>query len=152
MWHAIWRHINQGDSQLLMVGRLGVKFVFWLLSLFSGHNLCCKYSNGSCEPILNIYISRTFQWYKEMFNPMSFDLPNHFLKIRDSIGTLTPKMGVHLGVCGFIPSHSFAFWECKCDSRVAFSTHTFPCPCLGCKPKDRVMVVVLLLLEFKNDL
>ncbi len=43
-------------------------------------------------------------------------------------------MGVHLGVYGFIPSHS---WECKCDSRVAFSARTFPCLCLGCKPKVR---------------
>jgi hypothetical protein len=37
---------------------------------------------------------------------MSFDPYNRFLKIGDSIETPTPKMGVHLGVWGFIPSHS----------------------------------------------
>jgi len=36
---------------------------------------------------------------------MSFDPCNRRLKIQKSIGTLTPKVGVHLGVWGFIPSH-----------------------------------------------
>jgi hypothetical protein len=39
------------------------------------------------------------------FNPMSFDLSNHSLKIQKSIRTPTPKLGVHLGVRGLIPSH-----------------------------------------------
>jgi hypothetical protein len=69
------------------------------------HNLCFKYPNGSCKPILNIYVSRTFQWYKELFSPMSFNPWNMSLKIPKSIGTLTHKVGVHLGVWGFIPSH-----------------------------------------------
>jgi hypothetical protein len=38
---------------------------------------------------------------------MSFDPYNRSLKIRKSIGTPTPKVGVPLGVWGFIPSHSF---------------------------------------------
>jgi len=29
-----------------------------------GHNLCFKCPNGSCEPILDIYVSIAFQWYK----------------------------------------------------------------------------------------
>jgi hypothetical protein len=37
---------------------------------------------------------------------MSFDPCNCPLKIRKSIGTLTLKVGAHLGVWGFIPSHS----------------------------------------------
>jgi hypothetical protein len=35
--------------------------------LFGGsfsHNLCFKYSNETCEPILDSYISRAFKWYK----------------------------------------------------------------------------------------
>ncbi len=68
-------------------------------------NLCFKYSNGSCKPILNIYVSSAFQWYKEFFNPMCFDPYNHLLKIWESIETPIPKLGAHLGVCGFIPSH-----------------------------------------------
>jgi hypothetical protein len=39
---------------------------------------------------------------------MGFDPYNRLLKIRESIGTQTHKMGVHLRVWGFIPSHSFA--------------------------------------------
>jgi hypothetical protein len=37
---------------------------------------------------------------------MNFDPYNRLLKIRESIETPTPKVGAHLGVCGFIPSHS----------------------------------------------
>jgi len=40
---------------------------------------------------------------------MSFDPYNRFLKIQKSIGTPTPKVGAHLGVCGFIHSHSLTF-------------------------------------------
>jgi hypothetical protein len=71
------------------------------------HNLCCKYLNGSCEPILNIYVSRNFKRYKEIFNSMSFDPPNRFLKIWESFEIPIPKMGTHLGVCGLISSHFF---------------------------------------------
>jgi len=39
---------------------------------------------------------------------MSFDPYNHPLEIQEFIGTPTPKVGTHLGVWGFIPSHSFA--------------------------------------------
>jgi hypothetical protein len=104
-----------------------------------GHNLCCKYSNGSCEPILDIYVSRNFQWYKELSNPMSFDLLNYFLKIQKSIAIPTPKVeSIWECVSSFfhIPLHS---QECECDFWVAFSTHTFPCLCLGREPKARIM-------------
>jgi len=37
------------------------------------HNLCFRYSNGLAEFILDIYVSKAFQWYKEIFNPMGFD-------------------------------------------------------------------------------
>jgi len=84
---------------------------------------------------------KNFQWYKELFNPMSFDPWNTFLKIWNSIGILTPKVGVHLGVCGFIPSHS---QECKCDSWVEFAAHTFPCLYHGCEPKPKVMTKSIL--------
>jgi hypothetical protein len=36
---------------------------------------------------------------------MSFDPCNRPLKIQESIETPTPKVGVDLGVWGFIPSH-----------------------------------------------
>jgi len=80
-----------------------------IFDLSFGHNLCFKYSNASCKPILEIYISRVFQWYKKFFNPMKFDSWNTSLKIQKSIRTPIRKVGAHLGVCGFIPSHSHTF-------------------------------------------
>jgi pentatricopeptide repeat protein len=72
---------------------------------------------------------------------MSFDPWNTFLKIWDSIGIPIPEMGTHLGVCGFIPSHS---WECKCDSWVTLSNHTFPCVCFNHEPKVKVVTTMIL--------
>jgi len=71
-----------------------------------GHKLCLTCPNGSCEPILNIYVPKYFQWYKKKFNPLGFDPCNYSLKIWESTGTPIPKVGVHLGVWRFIPSHS----------------------------------------------
>jgi len=94
-------------------------------NLFFGCNLCVKCPNGSCEPILDIYVLRAFQWYKELFNPRGFDPCNRFLKIWESIKTPIPKVGAHLGVWGFIPSHSFALprtWN------ATHGLHTWPAP------------------------
>ncbi len=35
------------------------------------HNLCFRCLNGSCKPILDIYVPRAFQWYKKLFKPSS---------------------------------------------------------------------------------
>ncbi len=71
-----------------------------------GHNLCCRCPNGPCKPILDIYISITFQWYKELFKSRGFGPCNYSMKIRESTGTPTPNMGVHLGVWVFILTFS----------------------------------------------
>jgi hypothetical protein len=70
MGYATYTQENQGDYQLLMVRSQIGSLTF---GLSFGHNLCFEYPNGSCEPILDIYVSRTFPWYKKLFNPMSFD-------------------------------------------------------------------------------
>jgi len=57
------------------------------------------------QAIFDIYVPKNFQQYIELFNPISFDFCNRPLKIRESIGTPTFKVKVHLGVWGFIPSH-----------------------------------------------
>ncbi len=70
IWHATFIQGNREDYRLLVVGSqidnltLGPSF---------SHNLCFKCPNGSCEPILDIYISRDFQWYNKIFNKMHFD-------------------------------------------------------------------------------
>ncbi len=96
MWHATCTQRNQGDSW------------FWQFDFRPsfGHNLCFKSPNGSCKPILDIYVPRAFQCYKEPFNTMSFGPCNCLLKIWESIGTPTPKVGIWR----FIPSHSFALF------------------------------------------
>jgi hypothetical protein len=96
-------HIFQGDSWLLTGGsQIGTL----IPNPSFGNNLCFKYSNGSCEPILDIYVRKFFQWYNEIYDPISFDHSNTYLTIQNSIGIPIPKVGVHLRVCGFIPSHS----------------------------------------------
>jgi hypothetical protein len=51
MWHAICMQVNQGDSRLLVVGN---QIDNLIPGLSLGHNLCFKYPNGSCKPILDI--------------------------------------------------------------------------------------------------
>jgi hypothetical protein len=94
---------NRGDFWLLVIGS---QIGNLTPNLSFDHNLCFKCPNGSCEPILDIFVSRAFQSYKELFNPMGFDSYNCYLKIQKSIKTPTPKVGVHLGMWGLILSHS----------------------------------------------
>jgi hypothetical protein len=60
MWHATWTQGNQGDSRLLVVGS---QIANLTPDPSFGHNLCFEDPNGSCEPILNIYVPRAFPWY-----------------------------------------------------------------------------------------
>jgi hypothetical protein len=103
MLHPTYMQVNKGDSWLLVV-RSQINNL--IIDPSFGHNLYFKYPNGSCEPILDIFLPITFKWYNENFNRLSFDPCNRSLKIWKSIGTLIPKVGAHLGVWGFIPSHS----------------------------------------------
>ncbi len=51
MWHATSTQLNYGDSKLLVVTNQIGNLIF---DPSFGHNLCFKYPNGSCEPILDI--------------------------------------------------------------------------------------------------
>jgi len=102
MLHATCTQGNQVDSWLLVVGN---QIVNLTPGPSFGHNLCCRYPNGWCKPILYIYVSIVFQWYKKFFEPLGFDPCNYSLNIWESIGTPTPKVEAPLGVWGFIPSH-----------------------------------------------
>jgi hypothetical protein len=77
--HTTYTQGNQGDSRLLMVES---QIANLILDLSFGHNLYLRYPNGSCEPILDIYVPRFFQWYKELFNPMNLDPSSCPLKIQ----------------------------------------------------------------------
>ncbi len=102
MCHITCMQGNQGDSWLLVVGS---QIDNLTLDPSFGHNLCFKCPPGSWNPILNIYVPKAFRWYKKLLNIMNFYPCNCPLKIWESIGTPTLKMGVHLRVWGFIPSH-----------------------------------------------
>jgi hypothetical protein len=69
---------------------------------------------------------------------MGFDPYNCFLKIRESIGTPIPKVGVHLGMCGFIPSHSPTPRNIRCDSQASFLARTLASLYPGREPKAKV--------------
>jgi hypothetical protein len=107
------------------------------------YNLCFKCSNEQCEPILNIYVPRSFQRYKERHNPLSFDPWNHSLKFQESIRTPFLKVGVALGV--FTLSHFPTLPEI-CDVTLGFSLGPHPCnpfalvasPKLGLRQRDKV--------------
>jgi hypothetical protein len=101
---ATYTQVNQGDSQLLVVGsQIGTLTPSPSLC----YNLCLKYLNGMCEPILDIYAPRTF--HEKIFNLMSFDPYDCSLKIRESIGSVW----VH----SFTPSYTPK--SMKCDSRAS---------------------------------
>jgi len=101
--HATYMQENRVDFQLLVVRSQIANLTF---DPSFGHNLCFRCLNGSCEPILNIYVRRAFQWYKELLNLLSFDPYNRPLKIQKSIEIPTPKVETPLGVWGSDPSHS----------------------------------------------
>jgi hypothetical protein len=64
---------------------------------------------------------------------------NHPLKVWKSIRIPIPKMGAHLGVWRFIPSHSLTIprtWNVT--PRLHFWSKSFTSPCHSCKPKVRV--------------
>jgi len=123
MSHATCTQGNRGDYQLLVVGN---QIVNLTPDPFFGHNLCFRCPNEWYEPILKIYVLINFQWYEELFKPLGFDPCNHSLNIQESMGTPTPNMGVHLGVWGFIPSHSFALPGHE-NTTIGLSLGSHPC-------------------------
>jgi hypothetical protein len=82
-----------------------------------GHNLCFRCPNGRYEPILDIYVLRAFQLYKEIFEPLSFDPCNRLLNIQEYTKTPTPKVELPWGVRvhSLTPSHTPG--SMLCDSR-----------------------------------
>ncbi len=135
MLHVVYTQVNQVESQTSNL----------TFDLSFCHNLCFRSPNAQCKPILDIYVLKDFQWYKKHYNPLSFDPWNRSLKFWKFTKTPFPKVGVALGVWGFIPSQ-FPTLPRACD--VTSGLLLGPQPCnpfyLGCKPKARVATRVLL--------
>jgi hypothetical protein len=130
MWHATCMQGNWKDSWLLMaksqIGNLTPDLSF-------GHNLYFKYPNGSCKPILNIYVPRTFQWVLTPTIALwNFGSPSRFQ----------------------LPKWEFT-WECGSSffhtfphSQASLLARTFASPCLGCEPK--AMFTTFRVLGYKD--
>ncbi len=86
--HSVRRCREEVDSWLLMVGSQTA-------SLTPGpsfaHNLGCRCPNGSCEAILDIYTSKTFQRHLEYSNARRFDPCNRALSFLESRRTPTSQ-------------------------------------------------------------
>jgi len=123
MSHVICSQVNQVDSWLFLIRSQTTNLT---PTPSFGHNICFRCPNEQCEPISDIYIPKSFQWYKECHKPLSFGFSNRSLKFRESTDTASPKVGVALGVWGFTPSH-FLRLSGVCDVTPDFSLGPHPC-------------------------
>jgi hypothetical protein len=76
---------------------------------------------------------------------MSFDPSNCSLNIWKSLGSPPLKVETHLGMRGFIPSHSHTLkrvwtWFSSCTLALSF----FHALCLCCKPKARIVTFLVV--------
>jgi hypothetical protein len=94
MSHAACTQGNWVDSWLLVVRSQTANLT---PGHSFGHNLCFRCPNEQCEPILDIYTSIDFHWYKELFKARSFDPCNHTLKIWESFRDSNSQHGSSLG-------------------------------------------------------
>jgi hypothetical protein len=134
MSHTLCSQVNQVNSWFFLVGSQTGNLT--PVPSF-GHNLCFRCPNEQCEPILNIYVPRAFQWYKKHHEPLSFDPWNGSLKFRDSIGTPSPKVGIVLGCEGSLlhtPSH-FLTLPGMCDVILGLLLGPHPCGFFALTPE-----------------
>ncbi len=130
--HSWIGHREEVDSRLLVVGSQTGNST---PDPSFGHNLCYRCLNEQCEPILDIYASRAFHWYKKRHNTLRFDPCNRSLKFQEFTETPSPQVGVALGVWVFTPSHSLAL-SCTpgsmwCDSQASSWLNSRASSCLS---------------------
>jgi len=112
MWHTTCTQENWSDSRLLVVGSQIANLTF---SPFFDHKLCFRYPNGSCEPIFDIYVPRTFHWYNELFNSMGFDFAITISRFGIPSGLQLPRWELTWECGGSFPhtlshSHEHEIW------------------------------------------
>ncbi len=102
------------------------------LGLSFDHNLCFRCSNGSSEPILDMYVSIYFQCYKKLFEPMGFESCNRALKIWESIWESNSHNG---SLFGSVKVHSLTLFAlpgaCEVTLGLPFWPTTLQPPCFG---------------------
>jgi hypothetical protein len=109
-----------------------------------GHNLCFRCPNGSCEPILDIYVPRAFQWYKKLFNPLGFDLIIIFQKFRNPLGVHWDSNCQNGSSFESVRVHSLTFFctpkSMRYDSHASLLAHNLASHFLSHKPKVKVAI------------
>jgi len=113
-----------------------------------GHNLCFRCSNGSCEPILDIYILRALQWYKELLKPFLFDPVIALWIFKTPPGLHLPKWELPWECEGSFP-HTFLHSREHAVWLPSFRLSPQPCKpfCLGREPKVKVATYFLLYIK-----
>jgi hypothetical protein len=144
MSHTPCNQVNRVDSRLFVVGSQigsltpGPSF---------GHNLCFKCPNEQCKLILNIYVLKAFQWYKDATRHGVLTPEIAFWSFhRDSIsqsGSCFGSVRVHslvLPRTSYTPgSMWYDSWAPSClDSQAPSWFATLQPFCLGREPKARV--------------
>jgi hypothetical protein len=123
MWHVVCSQVFWVDSWLLVVGSQNYQTLGSSTPGPSfGHNLCFRCPNEQCEPILDIYTSRDFHWYKERHKQLRFDPSNRSLKFQESLWDSNSTQ---------LPTWEFT-WECECSLPHTFCTPEStirPAPC-----------------------
>ncbi len=123
MLHVSCTQVNRVDSRLLVVGSQ-------IANLTPGHsfahNLCYRCPNEQWEPILDIYTSIAFQWYKELLEASSFDPLNRALKIWESFRDSNSQHGSSLGS---VRVHSLTLFALPGACEVLPSLPLGPQPC-----------------------
>jgi hypothetical protein len=140
MSHVVCSQVFRVDSRLLVVRSQN-----WQTPGSStpgpsfGHNLCFRCPNEQCEPILDIYASRAFHWYKERHKPLRFDPLKLVSEVsglhRDSISQSESCLGsvrVHSFTLSYTPGSPW------CDSWASLWPAPLQPLCLGREPKTRV--------------
>jgi hypothetical protein len=142
MSHITCMRKNQGDSWLLMVES---QIANLTPDPSFGYNLCFRCSNGSCEPISNIYILIIFQWYKKFlklmgFNPSPSEDSGVHWDSNSQNGSSLGSVRVHSLTLSYIPR------SMRCDFRVSLLARNLASPCLGREPKARVVTKTIELM------
>ncbi len=133
MLHVIWTQGNRVDSWLLVVRSQ-------IANLTSGpsfgNNFCFRYPNGSCEPMLDIYVSIAFQWYKKLLNPLNFGPSFSLWTFGSPSGLQLPRWSS----LGSVRVHSFTL---SFTLGLPLLARNLASPCFGREPKVRVATFIL---------
>ncbi len=132
MSHAIYTWGNRVNFSLLVIGSQTTNLI---LNLSFGHNLCFIYPSGSCEPILDIYVPRSFNDIRN--SSIQWVLTPAIALWKSQSGSSLGSVRVHSLTLSYIPE------SMKCDFRASFLACNLASICLGYEPKFQVATIII---------